>query len=230
MKKVLVLIASFMTLLLVTTSVSAATSGPIGRNGLRAYPGPGKGQVTLEWQRYSLTGENYTVHYGTVPGAYQFLAPFVGYIATYTVSNLQPGQRYYFVLEGIQTGNISAGWDGEVTAVAPRGTVTVVGTPGPIGRNNLIAKPGSKKGTVNLAWKRFFNDTQLYNIVYGFQPGNYIYGVLNAIDTTPSDLGTYTYTVGALQSGRRYYFALVPSRPSFGGGIYVTSEVSTLAR
>ncbi len=228
MKKLLALITSFLSLLLIPGTVFAFTSGPVGVNGLRAYAGPQAGQVTLEWQRASTQGENYSIHYGTASGAYQFMASYVGYVSTYTVKGLTPGQRYFFVVERIWTGNQSAGWNGEASMVAPRGPVTVVGTAGPIGRNLLTAKTGSKKGTVDLAWKRFFNDTQLFNIVYGVVPGQYIYGVLGARDSTPQDLGTYTFTVGALQSGKRYYFALVPQRSDTGQ--YVTPWVSAVAR
>lgn len=227
MKKVIALLSSLIALFLVVSSVSAS-SGPVGRNGLRVFQGPGAGEVTLEWQRFFLDGENFSIHYGTSSKAYQFAAPYVGYVSTYTVSGLTPGQRYFFAVEGIRVGNVSAGSDGEVSIVAPRGLVTVIGTSGPIGRNFLVAKPGKKSGTVDLSWKRFFNDTQLYNVVYGLKPGQYTYGVLGAIDTTPEDLGNYTYTIGALQPGKRYYFALVPQRS--GTGQYITPWVSAVAK
>ncbi len=232
MRKYSALVGSFavallLFLLLPSTANAAAAAGPVGSNGLRAYLGPGTGEITLEWSRVSTSGENYSVYYGTASKVDQFIAPYVGYIATYTVRNLTPGQRYYFRLHRIWTGNVDVGYDGEVSAVAPRNPTTVV-INGPVGRNFLTAVPGAKRGTVHLAWKRFFNDTELYNIVYGLKPGQFIYGVLNAVDTTPADPGTYTYDIGALQSGRRYYFAVVPQRG--GQAIYVTSEVSAIAR
>lgn len=210
-----------------TTSVVGSMSGPVGRNQLRAYAGPNAGEITLEWQRYFLDGENFNVHYGTVSKSYPYAANSIGYISTYTVKNLTPGTKYYFAVEGIRAGNVSAGSDGEVSMVAPKSATTVV-VNGPAGRNSLVAMPGKKAGTVDLSWKRFFNDTQLYNVVYGVVPGQYIYGSLNAKDTTPEDTGNYTYTVSGLTSGKRYYFALVPQRN--GQGIYTTSEVSSVAR
>jgi hypothetical protein len=209
------------------SSAKAFSAGPVGRNALRAYPGPGVGEVTIDWQRYFLDGENFSLHYGTVPGGYQWVAPYIGYISTYTVRGLTPGKRYFFAVEGIRTGGSSAGWDGEVSAIAPSAPTTVV-IGGPIGRNSLVAKTGAKSGTVDLTWKRFFNDTQLYSIVYGLQPGKFIYGVLNAVDTTPADVGNYTYTIGALRPGVRYYFALVPQRN--GQAIYVSTQTSAVAR
>lgn len=206
---------------------AGASSGPVGRNMLRAYAGPGVGEVTLEWQRYFLDGENFNLHYGTASGSYPWAINSIGYISTYTIKGLTPGTRYYFIVEGIRTGSVSAGHDGEVSVVAPGSPVEVV-INGPVGRNSMIAKTGSKVGTVDLSWKRFFNDTQLYNIVYGEKPGQFIYGVLNAIDTTPKDPGNYTYTIGGLVSGKRYYFALVPQRN--GQGIYVSTEISAVAR
>lgn len=206
---------------------AAITTGPVGRNSTRVYPGPGKGEVTVEWSRFFLDGENFTIHYGTGAGATEFAAPYVGYISTYTLGNLVPGKRYYFSIEGIRAGNVSAGTDGVVSTVAPKAPVTVMGTPGPVGRNVLRAKPGPKKGEVTLKWTRFFPDTELYNIVYGTKPGQYQYGVLDAKDTTPQD-NDYDFTVGGLASGKRYYFALAPQRS--GQAMYVTSEVSAVAK
>lgn len=209
-----------------TAVAQAAVSGPVGRNGLRAYAGPGVGQVTLEWQRYAIDGENYTVHYGTVSGKYNYQADHIGYISTYTVKGLTPGTKYYFALEGFRSGNTSAGWDGEVSATAPASPVTVMTTAGPVGRNMLVAKAGPNKGQVTLNWVRFFPDTEKYSIVYGTLPGVYSYGFLNAKDTTPQD-NNYSFVISSLTSGTRYYFALDPQRN--GTGIYISSEVSIVA-
>lgn len=213
--------------LVVPQLASAATTGPVGRNALRSYPGPGAGQVTLQWQRYYLDGENFTVHYGTQSNKYIYEVRNVGYISSFTVSGLTPGVPYYFAVEGIRQGNVSAGWDGEVKGVAPSSSTTVVGTAGPIGRNKLWAKAGPKSGQVTLNWTRYFPDTEKYHIVYGLWSGKYVYGVLNAKDTTPQD-DNYSYTVGYLKPGTRYYFALVPQRN--GTATYVTPEVSVVAR
>lgn len=207
------------------SSVSAS-SGPVGRNGLRAYAGPGVGEVTLEWQRFAPDGENYSIHYGTGSKNYAFAKPYIGYISTYTVGRLTPGTRYYFAVEGIRVGNVSAGSDGEVTMVAPASSTTVIGTAGPVGRNLLVAKPGPKKGQVTLSWTRYYPDTEKYGVVYGLLPGKYVYGVLNAVATV-AQVSNYSYTVGSLSSGKRYYFALEPQRS--GTGIYITSEVSVVA-
>jgi hypothetical protein len=230
-KKLLTLLVAslFSVLFLVNpTSTKAATitAGPAGVNGLRAYPGPGRGQVTLEWSRVTLTGENYTIHYGTTSGNLQYLADHVGYIATYTVSNLTPGQRYYFTLERIQVGNVSIGWSGEVSVVAATGSVSPVVTSGPIGRN-LLTATAIGGGKVRLNWRKFFSGSEGWHVVYGTKPGQFSYGVLNAV-TASSTVGDYTFTVGALRPGQRYYFALAPVLN--GTAIYITAEVSVVAR
>lgn len=228
MRKILTgLSALFISLLLPVVVTAAPTSGPVGRNALRVYSGPGVGQVTLEWQRYYLDGENFTLHYGTSTNNYAYAVPYVGYVSTYTIGNLMPGVRYYFAVEGIRVGNNSAGWDGEASAIALSTPTTVKGTAGPVGRNMLWAKVGPKSGQVTLNWTRFFPDTEKYHIVYGLMPGNYLYGVLNAVDATPQD-NDYSYTVGSLNPGTRYYFALIPQRS--GTGIYVTPEVSVVSK
>jgi len=204
----------------VNNQVTAAqsSSGPVGRNALRAYAGPGVGEVTLEWQRFYADGENFSIHYGTKSKEYPYQASHIGYISTYTIKNLTPGQVYYFVVEGIRAGNVSAGWDGEVAMTAPASLVMVAGTAGPVGRNLLTAKAGPKTGQVTLNWTRFYPDTEKYHIVYGTKPGVYSYGLLNAVDTTPGD-NNYSIVIGSLSSGTRYYFALDPQRS--GTGIYI---------
>jgi len=209
-----------------TAVVQGAVSGPVGRNALKAYAGPGAGEVTLEWQRFFADGENFSIHYGTISKQYPFAATKVGYIDTYTIKGLTPGTKYFFALEGIRVGNVSAGSDGEVSMVAPATAVAVMGTAGPVGRNLLSAKPGPKLGQVTLSWKKSDFDGDKYHIVYGTAPGKYVYGVLNVIDVTPND-PNYSFTVGALTPGMRYYFALEPQRN--GRAIYQTAEVSAVA-
>lgn len=225
---VALVIASFVFLLVPNSASAATTAGPVGSNGLRAYPGPGKGQVTLEWARVSLSGENYSIHYGTASNTYQYLADHVGYIATYTVSNLVPGQRYYFVLERIWTGNVSQGWEAgaEVSTVAATGTTTPAVTSGPIGRNLLTAK-AIGGGKVKLTWRKFFSGSEAWHVVYGEKPGDFKYGALNAVMAQPGQ-GDYSYTVAALKPGKRYYFAIVPVVN--GVALYETAEVAVVAR
>ncbi len=210
------------------SSVNAATtSGPAGINGLRAYTGPDRGQITLTWARVTLTGENYTIRCGTVPGYYPMVYSHIGYIATYTVSNLQPGQRYYCVLERIQIGDVSVGWQGEVSAVAATGTSSPVVPAGPTGRNQLTAR-SIGGGKVELKWKQFFADTSRWHLVFGTKPGQYQWGALNIVWTKPG-VTDYTFTVQSLPVGTRVYFALVPVDGA-GSARYITAEVSTLVR
>lgn len=221
-------------MLLVMGSVNSlhaayTSSGPVGNNAVRAYSGPGTGEVTVEWQRASMNGENYSIWYGTQLGAYPNSADHIGYITTFTVKNLTPGTRYYFGLQPIWSGNSLQPISGVVSAVAPTKPTVVIGTAGPIGRNMLTAKKGPKSGEVTLTWNKFFADTEGYNVVYGLLPGKYIYGAIDAVKVTNGSQKAFSYTVGSLKSGTRYYFALVPKRANVGG-TYITSEVSTTAK
>ncbi len=201
-------------------------AGPVGSNGLRAYPGPGVGQVTLEWSRVSLSGENYSIHYGTSSKNYPFLADHVGYLATYTVNNLTPGQVYYFVLERFWTGNASQGWDGEVSVTAPGFASSPEVTAGPIGRNLLTASTLGN-GQVKLSWNQYFSDTNGWHIVYGTIPGRWQWGVLNAVNAVPG-ITSYSFDIGLLPVGQRVYFALSPVRG--GQAQYITAEVSVVVQ
>lgn len=229
MKKFLPTILLTVVLFLISASNTSAatTAGPVGLNGLRAFTGPERGQITLEWARVTLTGENYTIRCGTQSGWYPLVYSHVGYIASYTVSNLTPGQRYYCVLERIQTGDVSIGWMGEVSQVAGVGMSTPVVSAGPTGRNHLTAVSNGN-GEVTLTWMQFFADTSSWHLVFGTKPGSYQWGALNIVRTA-SGVTQYSYTVKSLPRGTRVYFALVPVDGA-GNARYITAEVSTVVR
>ncbi len=233
MKKYLPLLANLITVpfllvvLLLHPSVTHASSGPVGLNELRTESGPGVGEVTLMWRRYNLNVTNYSLIYGTQPGKYSYGANSIGNIVTYTVKNLVPGQRYCFLLYPHLDGNISTSNNPEICEVGATSSKTVKGTAGPYGRNLLTAVKGSVKGQVTLNWKRFLPDTDSYNLVYGLKPGVYIYGVTNAKDASNPGDNDFTFNVGSLQSGVRYYFALIPQVQSQAR--YIGAEVSQVA-
>ena len=203
------------------------TSGPVGINGLRAYSGPGVGQITFEWARVTLTGENYSIRCGTESGVYPILYSHVGYIATYTAYNLVPGQRYYCVLERIQIGDVSVGWcGGEVSQVAATSAASPEVPAGPTGRNHLTAE-AIGGGKVVLKWKQFFSDTTGWHLVFGTKPGQFEWGALNIVTTTQG-VTDYSYTVNLLPKGQRIYFAIVPVRS--GIAFYITAEVSVVVQ
>lgn len=64
------------------------------------------------------------------------------------------------------------------------------------------AKSGPKKGQVTLTWNLSTN-VDRYHLVYGLSSGNYQYGARRI-----GNENSWTYTVGSLESGRRYYFKL----------------------
>lgn len=210
-----------------TATAAYASSGPVGPNELRAASGPDVGQVTLMWKRVDLNVTNYSLAYGTSSGKYTYGADKIGNIVTYTVKYLSPGQRYCFLLYPYLDNQISTPKSPELCETAASGATPVVGTAGPYGRNLLSAVAGPQTGQVTLKWQRFFPDTQLYNIVYGVKPGNYIYGVVNARDATNPNDSNFEFVVGSLQPGQRYYFALIPQVN--GQGVYITAEVSQVA-
>lgn len=73
---------------------------------------------------------------------------------------------------------------------------------GPAGKIMLRAVPGPKAGQVTLSWGDA-DSADNYHLVYGTDPKNMKYGVMN--------LGRGdVYTVGMLNPGTKYYFAIVP--------------------
>lgn len=232
MKRYFSFSVSFLTILLAVLflqpSAAHASSGPVGLNELRTESGSGVGEVTLMWRRYNINVTGYSIVYGTKSGQYNYGAWDIGNIVTYTVSSLVPGKRYCFLLYPHLDGQISSPNSPEVCETAAVSTNIVKGTAGPYGRNLLSAVKGSSSGQIILNWKRYFTDTQSYSIVYGTKPGVYLYGVADAKDaSTPGD-NDFTFMVGALNPGQRYYFALIPVVN--GNALYVTAEVSQVAR
>src|SRR5947208_1307558 len=88
-------VAAFM---LANPQAASANAGPVGLNEIRTESGPGVGEITLMWRRYSLNLTNYSIVYGTKPGVYKYGAYQIGNIVTYTVKSLVPGQNYCFKL------------------------------------------------------------------------------------------------------------------------------------
>ena len=84
---------------------------------------------------------------------------------------------------------------------------------------HLTAQPGPEKGTVTLMWdNKGYTDN--YNIVYGPGAGQYVWGAAGI-----GHVGMYT--IGALTSGQRYYFAL--SAVDDGTAMPYTPYVSIIA-
>ncbi|OGD10650.1 hypothetical protein A2397_00065 [Candidatus Amesbacteria bacterium RIFOXYB1_FULL_44_23] len=81
--------------------------------------------------------------------------------------------------------------------------------------------------TAKLSWTESA-DTTHYSIVYGTKPGEYEYGVVNTGKTN-------TFTVGSLDPGKQYYFAIrsvnncMPSDLTTGGEVLGASTVKGLA-
>lgn len=89
------------------------------------------------------------------------------------------------------------------------------------GLNNLRAEAGPGANQITLNWQRYYSDVTGYSIMYGTEPGKYIYGAANIGNVA-------TYTVGYLQPGVRYYFRLIPYR-NFVAVDPTSPEVSEVA-
>lgn len=212
----------------------ADTSGPTNPYSFSAVPGGQPGTVTVSWYD-DQTAQQYNLLYGTAANKYAYgvinMADTPRSSNSFTVGALTPGQTYYFTLLGIQYGTTyqSGPVVAQATSAGTRSTVQHSSSVSPSvvssdSEYNLRAQTGSSTGTVTLIW----NDNATanhYHIVYGTAPGQYVYGVQN-VPFTP--LNASAYTIGALQSGRRYYFALVAVRDQ--SVIAWTAPVSAIAR
>lgn len=171
--------------------------------------------------------DNYKIFYGTTSGKYKYATSDIGNNVVETIGYLQPGVRYYFLVQGYSQGNTLPLVSPEVSEIAASSQTTVVASAGPYGRRQLNAVSGPASGQVTLKWLSVLPDTSNFSVVYGTQPGVYIYGALNIAPRAA--IGTWSsYTVSSLNPGTRYYFAVVPMQN--GSGIYSTGEVSQVAR
>lgn len=223
------LLASILLLFVFSISSSRvlARSGPVGLNQVITDSGPAVGQVTLHWARYSSVVDNYKIYYGITSGNYQYSTADIGNNVVQTIGGLKPGSRYYFLIAGYSGGTPLPLVSPEVSEIAASSPATVLGTAGPYGSRQLSAVSGPASGQVSLKWLSILPNTSNFSVVYGTQPGNYIYGALN-IAPGVTQGSWITYTVGSLNPGTRYYFAVVPMQS--GTGIYYTGEVSQTAR
>jgi hypothetical protein len=84
--------------------------------GPRAETGPNAGQVTLYWDKVA-GADYYNITYGPSSLNYQWGAPNVGNVSQYTVSGLEPGFPYYFIISAVNSCG-SSGARQEVAAYA----------------------------------------------------------------------------------------------------------------
>src|SRR5580658_1094229 len=80
--------------------------------------------VTLGWiasPSPDITG--YIVSYGTVSGTYAYSDNF-GLATNATVSNLQAGMTYYFVVSDYDTFGLTSVWSGEISYYVPTSTLS----------------------------------------------------------------------------------------------------------
>jgi predicted GH43/DUF377 family glycosyl hydrolase len=86
---------------------------------------------------------------------------------------------------------------------ASSGSVSAAPCPDPVpaGAPQLLVAQPNYHGEVTLRWEKAPDPVTQYAIVYGFSPGNYSFGVVNAGNVQ-------TFTVGSLDPHITYYFAI----------------------
>ncbi len=188
-----------------------------------ARSGPKAGEVTLYWDTV-VYADRYAVAYGPKSNNYLYGADNIGseLSRSYTIKGLSPGMKYYFRLAAAR-GSVSSPFSNEVSAYAAAGASVQQANTGAIFKAEkteatavkkemvvssskdqlyLRAAPGPSVGQVTLTWNKN-EEANNYHLVYGKKAGEYTYGALNLGNTSK-------YTVGYLNPGSLYYFAIVP--------------------
>lgn len=196
-------------------SALAVGSGPVNPFTFNAFSGTKPGTVTISWY-HDGSVHTYDLFYGTDPGKLSYgvidLDHKPGPSNQFTVEGLTPGGTYFFKLSGISDG-----------AYLESGPILAIATPNNVQATNAVyfsnsknyqmpylfaINYGKKSGSVDVTW--FSNDTaDRYDLVYGTQPNEYIYGVQNM--SSMQNLSN-TFTVSSLSVGKTYYFALVAEK------------------
>ncbi len=221
MKKIFYVSVSFLVALFAGVLPAFASSGPVWPYGLTVKTGNNPGTVWVMWKDDGATNK-YNLTYGTDQKANMFGVvglPFTKSMGnSFEVGQLGGGTTYYFSLVG-ETGG-TPNMSGPVSAVAKEGTavqamVPATTTPapaaavstssGPVWPYGFMAATGATSGTVKLTWTADTTANK-YDIVYGLMPGQYLWGA-QGMSFTP--IAMNSFTVRYLQSGVRYYFALV---------------------
>src|SRR5690606_28710853 len=158
--------------------------------------------------------------YGPSSNSHLYGVVGLGDSSSYIVRGLTPGQRYYFSLSPVVNGTGLA-YMGEVSAIATgTGTAktassgsqaTIVALPsGNTGMPwSLSAVTGSNAGEVNLSWTNTQTSTvDGFDLVYGSKNGLNEHGYQGIRQSGTN----YTFTVGKLISGQRYFFQILPEK------------------
>jgi YHS domain-containing protein len=156
-------------------------------------PGAAPGSATLAWNPVpDPTVAGYLVYYGTMSGMPAFSVD-AGAAASVTITNLSPGQTYYFSVAAYDTNDMIGPSSGELSYVVPGSGYFPPGS--------VAVTPGVVPGSAILAWNTVSNfNVQGYMVYYG----------TNAAQPEQStNVGTGTLaTISNLAPGQTYYFSV----------------------
>ena len=169
--------------------------GPAPPTGVTASPGPGSGEVTIEWNPSSgpdLAG--YYIYRGTSPGDYDAYYDISSSWTDVTLLNLTNGVTYYFAMTAYNSNGVEGDLSTEVSAVPEAGPAPPTG---------VTASPGPGSGEVTIKWNPSSGpDLAGYYIFRGISPGSYdVYA-----DIPSNDTGAVFFD---LTNDVKYYFAMV---------------------
>jgi hypothetical protein len=99
----------------ISVNIKSGCAVPDFPDNPKAESGPNSGQVTLSWDKVS--ADYYSIAYGPSSLNYLWGAANVGNVSSYTVSGLNPGDPYYFIITAVNSCG-SSGADQEVAAYA----------------------------------------------------------------------------------------------------------------
>jgi hypothetical protein len=164
------------------------------------------GQVVLSWEPPSAEYGGFILSYGTQSGNYA-IHKDVGGQASYTVTNVEPGQTYYFAVKAYDPfRERESPYSNEVST-----TVSV-------SDNNPLPGGGTYAGEVALAWDPPSAEYGGFILSYGTQSGNY---------AIHKDVGGQPFfTVTNLEPGQTYYLAVKAYDPFRNHESPYSNEVS----
>ncbi len=221
-----------------------------GAHHLSAKKGDKPGDVTLSWDRAFSNVDGYSVVYGTEPGKFQYGANNIGNTTSFTVHDLNPGEKYYFALvpqKGGKAQYISAQVTQDSTPGVPENpqapSLNTAGSPptnapaltGPvpedsIGAQSVDAIKSEGVGKHSLSVKETKSGEVVLEWQHAFKDTDN-YDVVYGTEPGKFQYGalnvgkTTSFTIKDLDPNKKYYFALVPVKG--GKAQYITQQVTS---
>ena len=132
-----------------TSTMFTATAGNVSSNQSATVTATAQNSVLLNWAAsVSQNLTNYNVYRGVTSGGPYGVVTRLGLVTTYTDSNVQNGQTYFYVTTAVDNAGAESAYSNEASAILPNGvsrsaTISLVAPPASLTLSSLACSPTS---------------------------------------------------------------------------------------